>query len=1026
MNSRVKATAVVGTVMLLAALGLLAVSLVSAAPRMQDPGADLEITKIADDYSPYAGESVQFTMRVTNTGSLTATNVVVEDLLPAGVTVESASASSGSCTTGIPGDPLAPLTCNLGEMTYGLSLRVQVTVRIDPDYVDAELPWDYRELENDAVVYSDTFDPDNDNNRAHVILEVYTYSELAITKLGFPDVVVPGEEMEYEIRVRNAGPSTVDMLHFVDLLPDGVTYLDYFIEQGTGTCTYHDSLPWSWWEDYRGVHCYLDEIPPNGINMVHLQVLVNADLGPDPDFYDVCNIIPDEDPPNGGDDFIGVDDPFFMPGWFADSRIDIPFEWSPIYSDTLEYFGWCPDEFEVWADLSIEKTSEPPKIFPGEQKVYHITVTNHGPADAEYVVVSDTLPIELRYQIDTDNCDVVDGPPDLLRCDLGTMPAGESVQFDIHALVDPDYPVTQTVEITNTAEVWMETEEVWDPNRENNSDWTTNLILVPNSADLGLTKDTVTPPPGPPYYAGNPVRFQLDVTNYGPGAAENVVLEDMLPLGVSVLGVSPSQGSCTTGTPGSTPIVCGLGRLDRDATATVFVRVAIDPDYEGSLENDAVVYSDIFDPNNSNDRAHVLVWVEPFSYLYVEKEGPPEIMAGEHIEYWINLRNEGPSTAHDVYLEDELPPGVSLLEAQVMIGDGSCTPGTTLCSLGDVDPWDNRGVRVRGYVEPWLEEGTLITNTVRAWAHSSPFTFTIPITPTVETLVLSAADLSIRKTSDPWKVYAGEQVRYDIEVTNYGPGNAFNVMVTDTLPISVTYELDTDDCLQVGETNTYTCTLGTIPPGETRNFSIFARVEPGAQLGPVSNVAMVDSPSDPYDWPDDYNDRDSAPTLIQGKADLKVTKFGKPDGEVRAGEKLIYTVIVDNLGPGYAHDVELRDILASNGQFDLLSVTSDRLADCGPTSGTYTNTLELTCSLSDTLDVMTSGESGRWIVTVVVEAAEPQSINNVAHVLLSDYDPDLSNNQAIAEHDITAVADLELTKIAWGEIPVGCEGETEL
>ncbi|HEM62610.1 MAG TPA: DUF11 domain-containing protein, partial [Chloroflexi bacterium] len=42
------------------------------------------------------------------------------------------------------------------------------------------------------------------------------------------------------------------------------------------------------------------------------------------------------------------------------------------------------------------------------------------------------------------------------------------------------------------------------------------------------------------------------------------------------------------------------------------------------------------------------------------------------------------------------------------------------------------------------------------------------------------------------------------------------------------------------------------------------------------------------------------------------------------------------------------------------------------------------------------------------------------------YDPDLSNNEAWAEHEITAVADLALSKEAWGEMLVGCEGETEL
>jgi uncharacterized repeat protein (TIGR01451 family) len=139
---------------------------------------------------------------------------------------------------------------------------------------------------------------------------------------------------------------------------------------------------------------------------------------------------------------------------------------------------------------------------------------------------------------------------------------------------------------------------------------------------------------------------------------------------------------------------------------------------------------------------------------------------------------------------------VSLVDAEVVIGDGSCEPDSALCSLGDIAPSKNRAVRVRGYVEPTVAGETVITNTASAWA-DSPFYQPVPdqpISDTLETLVHAAADLSIRKTSDPYKVYAGEQKRYDIEVTNHGPSAAHNVVVTDTLPSGVQFEVATTDC----------------------------------------------------------------------------------------------------------------------------------------------------------------------------------------------------------------------------------------
>ena len=76
------------------------------------------------------------------------------------------------------------------------------------------------------------------------------------------------------------------------------------------------------------------------------------------------------------------------------------------------------------------------------------------------------------------------------------------------------------------------------------------------------------------------------------------------------------------------------------------------------------------------------------------------------------------------------------------------------------------------------------------------------------------------------------------------------------------------------------------------------------------------------------NNSATSDNYVQQKADLKITKFGKPDEQVRAGEILTYTVIVDNLGPSYADRVALKDILQSDKQFELIGIESDRPFRC--------------------------------------------------------------------------------------------------
>jgi uncharacterized repeat protein (TIGR01451 family) len=1184
-------------------------------------------TPTAELVGVVAGCSLRYGLVITNTGLSLAENVVVEDFLPAGVVVENVGAQQGSCTTGIPGNPEAPLTCNLGNIPPGEDRRIDIIV-----VADSDLAWEH--LENDAVVSNDIPDPDDANNRSHVLTWVEPFSYLNVVKHG-PEEIRAGEEIQYWIDLWNDGPSTAHDVHLEDELPGGVSLLDAQVMIGDGSCAPNSTL------------CSLGDVAPHEWNSVRVRGYVEPRLA---DGTWITNTVR-----------AWADSPFFQP---------VPEQ--PI-SDTVETLVHSA------ADLSIQKTSEPMRVYPGEEKVYHIEVTNHGPADAPDVIVTDTLPSAVDYEIDNDNCNLVTENPDVLECHLGTIPAGQTVGFDISALVFADAP---PVEITNTAVVSMP----YDTNPGNNTAWATNLVLEPIFADLSLQKSFGEAPAGAfgegwaygpedcylydegmnlyGIRAGCPLTYTLVITNGGPLVAENVVVEDSLPAGVVVENVGAEQGSCTTGIPGNpeAPLTCNLGNVPPGEDRRIDIIAVSDSDLAWEhLENDAVVSSDIPDPDDANNRAHVLTWVEPFSYLNVDKQGPEEIRAGEEIQYWIKLWNEGPSTAHNVHLDDELPGKVSLLDAQVMIGDGSCAPNSTLCSLGDVAPHEWNSVRVRGYVEPWVEAGTIITNTVRAWA-DSPFYQPLPeqpISDTWQTLVHSAADLSIRKTADPYKVYAGEQVRYDVSVTNNGPSVAYSVTVTDTLDPGVEFELATTGCdytpptmlgssqpsyggelfsvdlgtgagspigempewlaaeieydnlsdrlfaaegfapwygdgvgprlyeldpltgaeimsvtltepcalpglefvdgtlygtcsnspggdphlvtidpdtgdvtpvggdmyvydlihglaydessgimygleagdetdndlwqidlddgeahwlcdiwdvddgyyeddlrsiefgpdgvlygglsgdsdlvridiapdegycdmHRIGDTGfsitgltlmgpeSAVCPLGDIPPGETASFSIFVRVKPDT-LGLIHNTVDVSSDNDPNLGNNSYTEAN----LVLGKADLRVLKYGKPHGVVEAGERLTYTVIVDNLGPGYAHEVVLYDLFSSSSwayYFD--DWRSDRDAECWYDEwGRDTN---ITCRLDDPLEVMSPSSSGRWVLKFYFELFEEQSVNNVANVVGADFDPDHSNNHAITEHEITAVADLDLDKIAEGEVLVGCEGETQL
>ena len=472
----------------------------------------------------------------------------------------------------------------------------------------------------------------------------------------------------------------------------------------------------------------------------------------------------------------------------------------------------------------------------------------------------------------------------------------------------------------------------------------------------------------------------------------------------------------------------------------------------------------MFDQFNNNNFAHSLTTVGALSNLRVAKtDSPDPVVAGQQVEYRIRIENQGPSVASNVRISDTLPnPAfISFVGYNIGNGTGVCfyqaNTNEIDCNVGDIAVGSYREVFIRLLVAPNTPDGTVLNDTVSVLA-DSPIAFVPGSDFTESTTVQARADLVITKTSQPVVVFAGEQKVYTIRVENRGPSDAQNVFVTDTLPSSVQYEINTGLCANSGQV--VTCSFGTIPVGGVRTFDIFTNVDPATLLNltlnpagtTITNVAVVGSSTiDPIP----ATNTASSQNFVRQKADLKVTKFGKKDGSVRAGEILTYTVIVDNLGPSYAYSVTLKDILQASGSFDVIDITTDRAATCRsvppggaalalpavafppplpPANGVNPPTgvagvaerYQVDCILAAPLAVLSPAggppNPGRWILTMRVRATQAQSINNVAYVQ-SDIaqDPNTANNSAIVEHQITAVADLAISKSAVGNsVVAGC------
>jgi uncharacterized repeat protein (TIGR01451 family)/LPXTG-motif cell wall-anchored protein len=166
--------------------------------------------------------------------------------------------------------------------------------------------------------------------------------------------------------------------------------------------------------------------------------------------------------------------------------------------------------------------------------------------------------------------------------------------------------------------------------------------------------------------------------------------------------------------------------------------------------------------------------------LSVSKSGPGSVTAGGTVSYDVVASNAGPSDADDVSVVDTLPAGVTFVSVSPSDGGWSCT------NAGDVSVSCTRASWSSG-------ASTTFTVVVTAPAQAGSLDNGVVIdssTPdpdpsnnsaTAATTVGASADLSVSK-SGPGSVTAGDEIQYQILVTNDGPDTARRVQVTDELP----------------------------------------------------------------------------------------------------------------------------------------------------------------------------------------------------------------------------------------------------
>jgi uncharacterized repeat protein (TIGR01451 family) len=453
---------------------------------------------------------------------------------------------------------------------------------------------------------------------------IIAVSDLSVEKTG-PTRAVAGTDIEYQIRVENAGPSDSLGLRVVDTLDAALSDVQWTcVASGTSSC------------------------PASGDTTLDMPATLH--VGDELLITLTARIAPS---------FLGA-----LP-----NRVDIIPEVGATDPSTDDLADETSTEVVAEVDVSVSKDDGVATVIAGTSTTYRIVIANAGPSDATQLAVRDALPAG----VDSISFSCVASAGTTCPQDLGqglnfdqTLPPGESWTIDAVAMID-DAARGQIVNIVSADPPAFVLER--DPSDNSAQD----IDLIETLTDIGVAlHDPLDPfdPAGP-----IPLPYEVEITNLGPSSATGLTLD--LNFGRNV-SIAPPQGCTFDGQ----RMDCAIGTLAAGATRLITLQIGGLPTAPATLFVDALVAAVEPDPAAANNTDLEETELITGADVDVRIDRSTGVVGGEVVVYVVDVQNIGSQAANG--FDFELPIPSELIDATwtcAGFGGASCPASGN----GDVD-----------------------------------------------------------------------------------------------------------------------------------------------------------------------------------------------------------------------------------------------------------------------------------------------------------------------------------------------------